>query len=633
MRARLPLDRRVLPAAVLLLALWLLTHPWEGLWHDSRLYALQALHRLLPGQFSGDLFFLYGSQDAFTLFSPLYAAAIGMLGLDRAALLLQGLGSLLWVGAAGFLLAAFLRGLPFWLGLALVMALPADYGPVFATFQIGEPFLTPRLFAEGLGMLAVGCAVRGRWAWGVPALLLALLLHPLMAAGVALFGLPYLAQGRRRLAIAAAVAAGGALLAAALLGVAPFDRLLHGIDDAWFAQLLAMTPVVTWDGWRLGDWASRTALAFSLVLAAAWLLEGARARFFACTALAGAAGLLATWAGTGLVHNQLLMQVQPWRALWLVQLASAMALACLWQLCWPRGRLFRALLLAFCVAILTRNTIGGALGALAALLLCLQARRAQPAELAPRLYRLLLLMLAALACALVREIVGGPLWTGIFVNDIALATPSTLWLFILLRRGLAALAGVALLWLAWRLAGSGRRGALAAAWGVALAGLAGSAALALARADAAQWMAPATRAAVQQTFLPRIPPGAVVYWQEEVRNTWFVLQRASYASYAQMAGAVFNRGTAAEGQRRMARLERLGVADGVRKRNRMETAIAEGKLAPPSAATLAYACADPALAFVVLNSNLGGAVASVASAGDFFFLYDCARLRGAAPAR
>lgn len=620
-------DRRVAPALLVLAALWLLCHPWEGLWHDSRLYALQALQRLHPEQFRRDLFLLYGSQDAFTLFSPLYAALIGAFGLDTAAVLVQEAGNLLWLGCAACLVGAFQRGLGFWLTLALLVALPSDYGPTMTTFNLAETFPTPRIFAEALGMLAMGCAVRGRWRWGVPALLLALLLHPLMAAGVGLFGVLFLAEGKRRMRLTAlaVLLIGGLLAGAALLGIAPFDRLLRSMDDTWYANVLATTSGVAWDGWVFGAWASRAAVAFSPVLAAAWLGQGARARFFGCVALTGAAGLLACWVGTGLTHNLLMLQAQPWRVMWIVQMASAIALPCLWQQFWHRGRLFRALLLAFCVAILTRNTFGGLLGLAAAGLLCHQGRQAQPWELSQRHYRLALAFLAVLACALLREIAGGPAWTGIWQSDIPIATFDDLWLWIWLKRGAAALLGVGVLVQVWRWSGSGRQ---AAAYGLALACLAGSAAVAVARADAAAWLPAATREAVRANFLPLIPPQATVYWEDELRYTWFVLGRSSYGSNPQLAGAVFNRGTALEGRQRLARLEQLGMIDGIRKRTRLENAEAIGQLKPTTLAGLVHACADPELDFVVLRSKLDTSVIASAIGGDnAFYLYNCALLR------
>ena len=632
MQARPGRDWRAAPAALVVLALWLFTHPWAGLWHDGRLYAVQALNRLYPGHYSQDLFFRFGSQDAFTLFTPAYAALIAAVGLDSAALLVQAAGSVLWLAGAACLLSRFLRGLQFWIGLACLFALPTDYGPSPGIFSLAESFPTPRLFAEALSMLAVACVLRGRWLWGVPALLLAGLLHPLVALWAGLFGLLYLAEGGARArAIVLLLAAGGAALAlGAALGVAPFDRLLLAVDAPWYAVLESMTPAVAWDGWRLGEWGSRTALAFSLVLAAAWLEQGWRARFYWCVALTGAIGLLACWVGTGLLHNALLMQVQPWRALWLLQAASWLALVTLLARYWQGARILRLLLLALCVAILTRNTIGGLLGIAAALGLCLQARRSQPLLLQERHYRMALAGLAVAACFYLREVAGGPHWTYIYINDIQGASMGNLWFWILLKRGGAALAAAAVLLLAWRWAGSARRSRVAAAWLLALGCLGACAALLVTRAETAVPMAPQSQQALRAAFQPLVPAGSVVYWQDDVRYTWFVLQRASYASLPQMGGAVFNRGSALEGQRRLARLAQLGTEDSVRGRSRAQTDLLRSRLPKPQRAGLLHLCADPLLDFVVLERDLGeGAVARHQDRldGRTFHLYACARLR------
>ena len=57
---------------LLALATWALSHRYLGLFHDARLYTLQALARLHPA-LSADVFLRFGSQDRFTIFSPLYA--------------------------------------------------------------------------------------------------------------------------------------------------------------------------------------------------------------------------------------------------------------------------------------------------------------------------------------------------------------------------------------------------------------------------------------------------------------------------------------------------------------------------------------------------------------------------------
>ena len=85
-----PPNSRWLPAAALGLGVvaWALAHPYQGIFHDANLYTLQALARLHPQSLSQDVFLKFGSQDRFTLFSPIYAAAIRLIGLDHAAALL-----------------------------------------------------------------------------------------------------------------------------------------------------------------------------------------------------------------------------------------------------------------------------------------------------------------------------------------------------------------------------------------------------------------------------------------------------------------------------------------------------------------------------------------------------------------
>ena len=53
---RLSLGQR-LALALLTFAIWGATHRYSGIWHDGVLYAGQALNRLYPERFVGDLFF------------------------------------------------------------------------------------------------------------------------------------------------------------------------------------------------------------------------------------------------------------------------------------------------------------------------------------------------------------------------------------------------------------------------------------------------------------------------------------------------------------------------------------------------------------------------------------------------
>lgn len=608
-----------------LLAIWQVARPWWGIWHDGQLYAVQALHLLYPEQFSKDLYFMFGSQDQFTLFGHLHTAFIRVFGLTGAAVVLQVLGDALWLAGAACLQRPFLRGFHFWLGLALLLTLPSSYGPTGGVFTMGEQFLTPRLFAEAFCMFGLGLALRGKWVRAGAALGLALLLHPLMAAGALLVGTLYLAWGRWRLAAVVAGAGAALLLGAAMLGIAPFNRILQQMDPAWLQNVTWMAPMVVWDAWRTADWLSRTALAFSLVLAAAYLSDGVRARFFACVALAGAMGLLASWAGTSLTHNLLLIQVQPWRVLWVLQQLSVIALTWLLAAFWQRGREFRLLLVALVVAELNRSTFGGALAVLAGVGMCLAVRRPAPLAIPQRTYRLAMAGLLALGSFWLKDLL-----TLVWVDEnygVDLAQLGT----VAMRTGLGALLAGPLLWCLWRWAGRPQRSARVLACCLTLPALALTAHWCQQRVAGSLGLPETAQHAIQARFLPLIPPQAVVYWENDVRMSWFVLQRSSYASSAQLSGAAFNRGTAIEGARRLARLEQLGMKDSVREHDPELRRERQNRLPATSEAGLAYVCADPALDFVVLSSPFrDGLVAqwSGAESDIPFYLYDCARLRG-----
>ncbi len=621
-----------------LLAVWLYARPWAGIWHDARLYAAQALRLLNPGQFEHDLYFMFGSQDAFTLFSPLYSVFILALGLDAGSHLLHTLGSVLWLAAAWYLLSGLLRGAMLWVGLAWLLLLPSDYDPIMA-ISLAEPYLTPRIFAEALGIFAIACLLRGKWRWLALLLPLSLVIHPLMTLGTLLFALLYLASDDPRRIVPLLAAGMLAAGACAALDLLPFQRLAQAMDTEWYAGVFRLTGLVTWERWNFNEVASRAAVAFSLVLTAAWLSTGWRARFYYCAALTGALGLLATWLGTAVFHNVLLLQIQTWRALWLVQLASVIALASLLAAFWHRGRLFQVLLAACMLGVFARDSYGGLVTLLACAILCWQASLRSPVQLPRRLYGYACCLLMALLSIWVAEVDAQSsdpqnvlYWNyGVAVGD------SMQWAVTLLRLGGNALLGMLLMLGIWHAAGRRKLGACLLAAG--MAGLAAAGALWLRQASISNQQIKISAAglrAVKAAFLPLIPAQASVYWEDDVRFSWFVLQRASYASHPQVFGMVFNRGTAIEGVRRLHRLERLGTADVVSTRYQRDTHSIPATVKQANADDMAYVCADDALDFVVLTQKLGKL--EVASANDpvygrNYFLYDCARLRASLVSR
>lgn len=300
--------------------LWLATRPYYGIVHDSRLYTLLALAAADPGRFASDLFLAFGSQDRFTVFSYVYEPVLVWLGPSHAAIVLTLTAHLIWLCGAYWLAWALLRdSRRALLAVAGLVALPSFYGALL-TFSFGEPFLTPRLFAEALTMAALGLMLQGRTGFAVLAAMLACAFHPVMALPGAAVIFIHLAWGRRAW-WAAAACAGAATCGLAALGVEPFSRIGIRFDPAWFAVILRMNSYAFPSQWSIVDYsilASQAALA-----ALAWrTVEPANRRVIAVVAAVASAGLGLTLIGGDLGRNQLLTNLQPWRATWLLGMIS-----------------------------------------------------------------------------------------------------------------------------------------------------------------------------------------------------------------------------------------------------------------------------------------------------------------------
>jgi hypothetical protein len=135
------------------------SHGYHGLSGDGQIYALQAFARL-HSQLTADLFLQNTSQDQFTLFSPLYAWCIGLLGLENAARLLTLVFSVWFLAASWSFAAAVASRGTAWLATAFLLIIAGAYGGA-GVFRILDPSLTARLPAEALIITALGCHVRG----------------------------------------------------------------------------------------------------------------------------------------------------------------------------------------------------------------------------------------------------------------------------------------------------------------------------------------------------------------------------------------------------------------------------------------------------------------------------------------
>ncbi len=339
--------------AMFAVATWMATHRYQGIWHDGVLYAGQAIFRIDPVPFAKDLFFAYGSQDGFTAFTGIYAWAIQQLGLPTASMLLLGMAHVAWLAAAAWLLRGVLGGLAFWLALILVTVLPATYGS-FAIFAYGETFLTARIWAEPPALLAVACILRGQRIAAIASLVFAAAMHPVIAFPAVLFVFFFGFRGRQQLVFAVLGLAGVVTLTAT--GIPPFANLTKTMDPLWLNLSVDRSPFVFLDHWKAEEYREPIFFALLLLTAALASIQGRRRLWWSALGVLdvgmGLAILAIYWPGV------LLVQMQPWRVLWLTKVLVVVAGMSLLQDTWSASPYSRLLFGALVACAFTLDSTG-----------------------------------------------------------------------------------------------------------------------------------------------------------------------------------------------------------------------------------------------------------------------------------
>ena len=603
------------------LAVWLVQHPYTGIRHDSTLYTLFALAKLHPDTLGGDIFLRFGSQDKYTAFTPLYALAIGSLGLEHAAAFLT------FASQAALLVYAWLFARRFMsppmatLGVALLAVMPGEYGPG-DTFHLMEGFLTPRLPAEALVLAALHAALSQRYRAAVACIVVALLLHPIMAiAGAALLVLSLLVPVRPKLALACA---GGLLVAtlATSVALAPLGR----VAGTWLYFVRTTSGYLFVSTWSVNDW-SRIAVPLAVLAAGALAAaEPLVRRICAGTLATVASGLAITLLFSDLLHVRIFIGLQAWRWLWLADVIALVLSPVIARDCWKRGDAGRIAVLLLATAWTLRGLV-------------------------PALY----VVPVALACAAVPErwsghrywravLLGTYLLLGVtlcldFVDRFSYAPnyePGGSVLLQQLRMGsrdgmfLAALVIVA--WLALHRFKSVPANAVIATITV-LAGVA------LVPASWHSWTYAFYTEGLAAKFAQwraEIPAHAEVLWPDTPVGAWYLLERQNYWSPHQTAGAIFSQEKAiALGHRTDT------IVGALSKSHPRPAAEAHAKpdpagLTPVSSkldrAGMAAACADPDLRYIVswmpvAPTPFPPVTIDATKAHGSLYLYRCADLR------
>jgi len=522
-----------------LVGLWLLARPYTGVRHDGILYLGQIYLQHRPDVFLNDLFFVFGSQDRFSVFSTLGAVAVDTIGLEAAQLITLGIcHALLLVAVA--LLTRPLGSVPMRVaGLATMAVMPHFYGGM-GIFSFAETFVTARTLAEPLAVGGLGALLAHRYALAGALLLSSALVHPLVALPVwAIAWLWLFSIDRRWMWPAPFVLA--TVVLSALLGVEPFDSLLKTYDPEWLAVVHASNPFVFPHKWVIGDW---IAVAFQLgvLVVSARVLPRPLARLAGVTAAVAATMTVVSLVGASALHNILLTQLQLWRGLWLSQLLSLVFLPALLLSLWQRGPRWQPVAVGTAALALAATASWPSSWALVLLLIILVLAALPPgAHLSNGLQRFLwqssIAALFAVTAAMLASKVMELAEKGLTLN------PSIV-LWVAVTTPLLSLGFVWFALSAWPRLARPRWVGGPLAFAVLILGI-------------HEWDRRTERQrtfesvpAVQHPFTLMTNADSQVYWPDSLLTTWAMIHRASFFTAHQGSGVLFNRSTAMEYERR-----------------------------------------------------------------------------------
>jgi hypothetical protein len=583
--------------ALLPVALWCLTQRYRGLIGDAELYSLQALSRI-DTSLSRDVFLSSASQDRFTVFSPLYAAVIRILGLRAAALSLLLLFKLCFYGSAWAVARRFSDTRMALLATALLIAAPNEYG-AYHVFRVSENMLTARTAAEALSMAGLCFYVYGRRGLAIAVTAFALLVHALMALPMLLLLLTARAGVRARIWCALTLV----LLILCAASVAAFmprwaPGFLSVMDASWVEMVRERSQFVFLQLWRTEDWATNIRPLISLMLSLLVLRESRITAVLAGALIVGSAGLAIAFIASGIGPVAILLQGQAWRWVWVPATIGLLVLAPAVSRLWREdecGRLCAVLLLgSFMVSI--DESVFCAGGALSLWL----ARRHITVRAAPYLRGVAI----ALGTLVLGHVAISGFWSlhprasggsaGGLLHDAHALLELDGMPFLL-----AFLGGCLIL----RNRSLTVRTFAAVALGVAIL-LAAPSALVDSHAEGSSGQIKEF-----SDWRRAIPPGENVFVTSAYYSAafiWFTLQRPSYLTVDQSSGVIFSRATAMEIRRRSEILLPLEQPSWRLMSNR---ASQRGKfdphLAPLTRDRLIQICRDATLNFVVAREDVG----------------------------
>lgn len=539
-----PLQLLVLYGSIAVLML--ITRPYYGIWHDGILYTAQAVKLLYPENYSNDLFFMYGSQDNYTIFTNIYALFIDWFGLNTAAFVLVLTGQILWVLGAYILLKRLLKQPLNWIALASILVILSCYS-YNHIFIVRENFVTPRLFAEGLILLSLAFLVTKQYILSGVSLLSGLLVHPLVGLTGLVLTYFWAAFQKPRQTLHLGLIATTLVITLGLFGISPVSDLFVSVDQEWFEITQARTAQLYTQSWGMKYW-NTIILLMCFMLYAATRTDRRLGRITKATIAGTFFTLMVSLFASETLVSALLIQIQPWRFLWLTQfIALAGAAAILMRVIQKQESYIPAT--GFTAALFYLETIGG----IVALLTYLYSLLAKHREHNTKIPMIVTLGLVTLGVA--ENAMLGWIYISKTIS-VQLAEISKDGLSIILNNYIVSASVILISFIAiivsLSLKNRGKH------WMAAIT------VYALFLFVISQWD---MRTSVPLTYEDKgkqeaqlrstIKPGETVYWTESPFMTWFMLHRSSYYSAPQTAGLIFNRNTAIEAKKRHININNL----------------------------------------------------------------------------
>lgn len=576
-------------ASLFIVGAWLTLHPYHGIRHDGILYLGQTLALKKPELYAGDVYFAYGSQDQFSIFSNVYSLAIDVFGLSFATHALLMLGQAAFLVTAAALLRRFVSGYGFFLGLAAIAVFPSDYGSGKVAYA--EDFLTARVLAEPLCLLALYLVLRRSYVYAAFAGGVALTMHPLIALPALAAAWVCICLRHPRYWLSA-----GALVIVpvlAYLGIAPFPHLLQRIDMQWLGAIES-DSMVFMQQWAWLDWAS---LGFDLIVMA-WasrFFEGDEKRFASAIFIVALGGALITMIGVDGLKNHLFAELQLWRAQWLAHLfalgLTPMLVVRLGEDKNPSRSIAAWLLGTSLIAIGYR---GGIMALILALLL------AGPAAANGVVLSMWVRRFVQGVCLLIALVVALKSHSGHQFDMTGILSDSVWDIFLRIPTR-------PVFWMALAIAAIGLTRQFPSSWPTFMLGIVAVATGIDGWDQRNGWARFLENGfGYDHPFKKYIQPSQQVYWYGDITGAlavWILLERPNYFSDIQGAGLIFSREKTVEYRKRGNAFEALFFQEGVC--SVLNTLNNANRECAPSVETLHEVCSvSPGLAFIILAAKV-----------------------------